>query len=121
MHLHYSPFQFATVEQVSNTEVSAKKIVQTLKKITKKDTAKIKNMDSTMSCAEAAMIPGTPNAFISPNLPGVMKDLGLPMAAVGVAPAPKAAAAYDHTHRSRSRQGYGDRAVVKTLGDALVY
>lgn len=118
MHLHYSPFQFATAEEVSNTDVSVKKVLKTLKKLTKSD--KTKDMHSTMSCSEAAMIPGTPTAFISPNRPGVMKDLGLPMAPVGLAPAPKAAAAYDHSHRTRSRQGYGDRAVVKTLGDAIV-
>ena len=118
MHLHYSPFQFATAEEVSNTDVSVKKVVKALKKLTSKD--KTHDMHSTMSCAEAATIPGTPTAFISPNRPGVMKDLKMPMAPVGVAPAPKAAAAYDHSHRTRSRQGYGDRAVVKTLGDAIV-
>jgi hypothetical protein len=108
MHLHYSPFQFATVEQVSNTDVSVKKVLKTLKKLTKSD--KTHDMHSTMSCAEACLIPGTPTAFISPNPPGVMKDLKLPMAPVGVAPAPSAAASYDHGHRTRSRQGYGDRS-----------
>jgi hypothetical protein len=108
MHLHFSPFQFATVEQVSNTDVSVKKVVRTLKKLTKSD--KTHDMGSTMSCSDAEMIPGTPTAFISPNRPGVMKDLGLPLAPVGLAPAPKASAAYDHTHRTRSRQGYGDRS-----------
>jgi len=118
MHLHYSPFQFATDVEVSNTDVSVKKVAKTLKKLTKSD--KTHDMHSTMSCAQAAMIPGTPTAFISPNPPGTMKDLKLPMAPVGVAPAPKAAAAYDHSHRTRSRQGYGDRAVVMTHGDAIV-
>ena len=108
MHLHYSPFQFATAEQVSNTDVNVKKVVRTLKKLTKSD--KTHDMHCTMSCSEASMIPGTPTAFISPNRPGVMKDLKMPMAPVGVAPAPQAAAAYDHTHRTRSRQGYGDRS-----------
>jgi hypothetical protein len=118
MHLHYSPFQFATIEQVSNTDVNVKKVARTLKKLTKSD--KTHDMHSTMSCSEAATIPGTPTAFISPNAPGTMKDLKLPMAPVGVAPAPQAAPAYDHSHRTRSRQGYGDRAVVMTHGDMIV-
>jgi len=109
-HLHYSPFQFATDVQVSNTEVSAKKVVKTLKKLTSKD--KTHDMGSTMSCAEACMVPGSPTAFISPNPVGVMKDLKMPMASVGVCEAPKAAPAYDHSYRSRGRQGYGDRAMV---------
>ena len=120
MHLHYSPFQFATAEQVSETEVSGKKIVKTLQKLTRKDTAALRSMDCTMSCSEAAMIPGSPTAFISPNPVGVMKDLKMPMAAVGVAAAPKAAPAYDHSYRTRGRQGYGDRPVVMTKGDAIV-
>jgi len=120
MHLHYSPFQFATVEQVSETNVSAKKTVKTLQKLTRKDTAKSHNMDSTFPCSEAAMIPGTPTAFISPNPIGTMKDLKMPMAAVGVAAAPKSAPAFDHSYRTRGRQGYGDRPVVMTKGDAIV-
>jgi len=117
-HLHYSPFQFATVEQVSNTDVSVKKVLKTLKKLTRHD--KTHDMGSTMSCAEAEMVPGSPTAFISPNPVGVMKDLKMPLAPVGVAPAPKAAPAYDHSYRSRGRAGYGDRPVVMTHGDALV-
>lgn len=117
-HLHYSPFQFATVEQVSNTDVSAKKVLKTLKKLTRHD--KTHDMGSTMSCSEAEMIPGSPTAFISPNPTGVMKDLKMPMAPVGVAPAPKAAPAFDHSYRTRGRAGYGDRPVVMTHGDALV-
>ena len=120
MHLHYSPFQFATGVQVSTNEVSVKKIVKTLKKITKKDNKR--NLDSTMSCAEAAMIPGSPTAFISPNGVGTMKDIKMPIAPTGVSRgvAPKAAPAYDHSYRHRGREHYGDRKVVKTLGDAIV-
>lgn len=110
MHLHYSPFQFATDKQVSESDVSAMKVLKTLKKLTKKDTTMSKDMGCVMSCTDAAMIPGTPNAFISPNHPGVMKDIHMPMAPVGVAPAPKSAPAYDHSYRSRGRQGYGDRS-----------
>jgi hypothetical protein len=120
MHLHYSPFQFATGVQVSDYDVSAKKVVATLKKLTKSD--KTRDMGSTMSCHEAAMIPGTPTAFISPNAVGTMKDLKKPMAPTGVSRgmAPKSAPAYDHSYRSRGRQHYGDRAVVMTNGDAIV-
>jgi hypothetical protein len=86
------------------------KMVKTLKKLTKKDTAMMKDMGCVMSCSDAAMIPGTPNAFISPNAPGVMKDIHMPMAPVSVGPAPPSAPAYDQAHRTRGRQGYGDRA-----------
>ena len=118
MHLHYSPFQFATGEQVATTDVNVKKVISTLKKLTRKD--KTHDMHSTMPCYEAEMIPGTPTAFISPNRVGVMKDIKMPMAPVGVVAAPKAAPAFDHSYRTRGRQGYGDRAVVKTLGDVIV-
>ena len=120
MHLHFSPFQFSTAEQVSESDVSVKKIVATLKKLTKSD--KTHDMGSTMSCADAAMIPGTPNAFISPNPVGVMADLKNPIAPTGVSRgvAPKAAPAYDHSYRNKGREHYGDRAVVATRGDAIV-
>ena len=122
MHLHYSPFQFATDEQVSEYDVSAKKVVSTLKKMTSKDAKAARNLDCTMSCADAAMIPGSPNAFISPNPVGVMKDLKKPMAPTGVSKgvAPKSAPAIDHSYRNRGREHYGDRAVVATRGDMIV-
>lgn len=74
-HLHYSPFQFATAEQVSEHDVSAKKAVKTLKKITAKDTAKAKQIPTTMPRAEAHEVIAnvSPNAFISPNPPDVMR------------------------------------------------
>ena len=109
MHLHYSPFQWATDVEVSESDVNVSKVLKTLKTLTKKDTSKTHNMGSTMPCAAAESIPGTPTAFISPNLPGVMKDLKLPMAPVGVIPKPVAADHYDSAHRSRGRVGYGDR------------
>jgi hypothetical protein len=67
VHHHYSPFQFATGVQVSEGEVSVKKVLKTLKKLTAKDAARAKAIPSTMPREEAHMIPGTPNAFISPN------------------------------------------------------
>ena len=109
MHLHYSPFQFATDMEVSTSDVSATKIVKTLKALTKKDTSKTHDMGSTMSCADAEKIPGSPNAFISPNPTGVMKDLKAPMAPALVRHSPASAPSYDSEHRGRSRMGYGDR------------
>ena len=103
---------------MSNTDVSVKKVLKTLAKLTRKD--KTKDMGSTMSVSEAAMVPGSPTAFISPNRPGVMKDLKMPMAPVGLAPPPKAAPAFDYSYRTRGRAGYGDRPAVMTHGDALV-
>ena len=62
-HLHYSPFQWATSVEASEHDVSAKKVVKKLKKLTAKDKLHVK----LMSCEEAHSIPGSPNAFISPN------------------------------------------------------
>jgi len=109
MHLHYSPFQFATAEEVATNDVSASKVVKTLNKLTAKDTSKTHNMGSTMTCEQAAAIPGTPNAFISPNAPGVMADIKMPMAPTGVAGPVSMAKPYDHSYRTRGRVGYGDR------------
>jgi len=111
MHLHYSPFQFATGVEVSTGDVSAMKVEKVLKALTKKDTSKTHDMHSTMPCHEAARIPGTPTAFISPNSVGAMKDLKTPMAPALVSRKPPAMAAehYNHEYRSRGRVGYGDR------------
>lgn len=74
-HLHYSPYQFATTEQASDHDVNAKKAVKTLQKITAKDSAKAKAIPSTMPRAEAHAVIASlsPNAFISPNPPDVMR------------------------------------------------
>ena len=37
VHLHYSPFQFATEVQASENNVNAKKTVKTLKRMTARD------------------------------------------------------------------------------------
>jgi hypothetical protein len=66
-HHHYSPFQFATGVQVADDDVSVKKVLKTLKKLTRKDAAKARAIPTTMTREEAHMIPGSPNAFISPN------------------------------------------------------
>jgi hypothetical protein len=109
MHLHYSPFQFATDEEVSTGDVSVKKVVKVLKSLTKKDTSKTHDMHSTMSVADAEKIPGSPNAFISPNPVGAMKDLKAPMAPALVRHSPASAPSYNAEYRGRSRIGYGDR------------
>jgi hypothetical protein len=66
-HMHYSPFQWATSVQASENQVGVKKILKSLNKLTKKDTAKAKIIPTTMTREQAHSIPGTPTAFISPN------------------------------------------------------
>lgn len=74
-HLHYSPFQWANSVQASEQDVSAKKVVKTLNKITAKDAAKAKQIPTTMPRAAAHEVIAnvSPNAFISPNPPDVMR------------------------------------------------
>lgn len=115
MHLHYSPFQHATGVQVSDDSVNQAKIVKTLEGLTKADRMKTQNMDCTMSCEQAARIPGTPTAFISPNRPGVMADIKMPMAPIVLPGKVETAPALDDGYRTRMRQGYGDRGVDKML------
>ena len=70
VHLHYTPFQFATEVQVADHRVGAKKVVAKLKKMTARDKPPAPKL---MSCEEARSIPGTPTAFISPNPVDVMR------------------------------------------------
>jgi hypothetical protein len=70
VHLHYSPFQFATDVQVSDHRVGVKKVVAKLTKMTARDKLPPPKL---MSCDEAKSIPGTPTAFISPNPVDVMR------------------------------------------------
>lgn len=74
-HLHYSPFQWANSVQASEQDVSAKKVIKTLSKITAKDAAKAKQIPTTMPRAAAHEVIAnvSPNAFISPNPPDVMR------------------------------------------------
>jgi len=69
MHLHYSPYQFATAEQAATNNVDVKKVLKTLKRKTAGD----KLTPKLMTRDEAHSIPGTPTAFISPNSPDVMR------------------------------------------------
>ena len=75
VHHHYSPFQFATGVQVAEDEVNVKNILKTNARLTSKDKAKAKLIPTTMTCAEAHSIIGTPTAFISPNRPDVMRSV----------------------------------------------
>ena len=113
MHLHYSPFQHATSVQVSEDSVNQVKMAKTLEGLTKADRMKIQNMDCTMTCEQAARIPGTPNAFISPNPVGVMADIKMPMAPIVLPGKAETAPALDDSYRTRMRQGYGDRGIDK--------
>jgi hypothetical protein len=72
VHLHYSPFQFATEEQAVNNDVNAKKVNSKLKKMIARDKLPPPKL---MSCEEARSIPGTPTAFISPNPVDVMRTV----------------------------------------------
>ena len=71
MHLHYSPFQFATAEQAADGHVIP----------VKKQVAKAKAREQKigapklMSCVEARSIAGSPNAFISPNSTDTMRTI----------------------------------------------
>jgi hypothetical protein len=76
-HLHYSPYQWATAVQASEGDVSAKRILAVNKKLTRKDKIKTDHLKSTLTRAEAHEIcyNRSPNAFISPNSVGGMRDI----------------------------------------------
>jgi len=111
-HLHYSPFQFATGVQVSEDAVNVPKLKKVMKELTKKDTSKTKDMKSTMSVSEAAKIPGTPNAFISPNTPDVMRSVHNVIDSIVGDVSPVAAHIPDerHSQRKNNKNMYNDRA-----------
>jgi hypothetical protein len=112
MHLHYSPFQHAT--SLDATEhVNQYKVAKTLEGLTKADRMATKNMACVMSAEQAARIPGTPTAFISPNPIGAMKDIKMPIAPIMMPTKAEAAPALDTSYRNRMRVGYGDRGVDK--------
>jgi hypothetical protein len=70
VHYHYSPYQFATDVQAAENEVDSRHILKVNKKLARKDS---KLAPSIMSRHDALMITGTPNAFIAPNPPDVMR------------------------------------------------
>jgi hypothetical protein len=74
MHLHYSPFQFATVEQVAQPK---KQVVKEKKYLVNAHAARksaTRDLGCTMTREEAHQVCSLPNAFISPNLPDVMRQ-----------------------------------------------
>ena len=115
MHLHYSPFQHATGVQFSDEHVNQVKLVKTLEGLTKADRMATKNMGCVMSVEQAARIPGSPTAFISPNAVGAMRDIKMPVAPIVMPGRAETAPALDESYRKRNRQGYGDRGVDKML------
>jgi hypothetical protein len=113
MHLHYSPFQHATSVEYSTETVNQVKVAKTLEGLTKADRMASKDMGCVMTVEQAARIPGTPTAFISPNPIGVMKDIKMPIAPIVLPGKPEAAPALDTSYRNRMRTGYGDRGIDK--------
>ena len=77
VHLHYSPYQWATSLQASEGEVSVKRILAVNKKLLKKDASRAHQLKSTISRAEAHEIcyNTSPTAFISPNSVGAMREI----------------------------------------------
>jgi hypothetical protein len=74
MHLHYSPFQFATAEQVAEPKKQVVKEKKYMVKVHNERKTATRNLGSTMTCVEAHEVSSLPNAFISPNLPDVMRQ-----------------------------------------------
>jgi len=73
-HLHYSPFQFATGAQLAEPK---KQVVKEKKYLVNAHAARktaTRDLKSTMTCTEAHEVSSLPNAFISPNLPDVMRQ-----------------------------------------------
>ena len=85
------------------------------------------NSGAVMSIAEAHSIVKSQNAFISPNPPSSMHDIGLPKAqfvssGLGIESYDGSMAHhrphYDQGHKSRMRVGYGDRPSGLGLGES---
>ena len=74
MHLHYSPFQFATGEQLAEPKKQVVKEKKYMVKTSSDRKTATRNLGCTMTCMEAHEASSMPNAFISPNLPDVMRQ-----------------------------------------------
>jgi len=73
VHMHYSPFQFATNQGVEGNDLqSGKKVRAVTKRLTARDKLP---KPALLSCEEAKSIPGTPTAFIAPNSIDVMRTI----------------------------------------------
>jgi len=73
-HLHFSPFQFATVEQVAEPKKQVVKEKKYLQQVAVERKNKTKDLGCTMPRMVAKEISSLPNAFISPNKPDVMRQ-----------------------------------------------
>ena len=73
VHHHYNPFQFAVGVKPAEDDCNVHGVLKVNKRLTKRDAHKAKLIPTTMTRAEAHMITGSPNAFISPNPPDVMR------------------------------------------------
>lgn len=81
------------------------------------------NSGAVMSVAEAHSIVKSQNAFISPNPPSSMHDIGLPKAqfvspGLGIESYEGSKPHHDHGHKARMRVGYGDRPSGIGLGES---
>ena len=74
VHLHYSPFQFATGAQLAEPKKQVVKEKKYLVKAREDRKTATRNLGATMTREEAHQVSSMPNAFISPNLPDVMRQ-----------------------------------------------
>jgi hypothetical protein len=74
MHLHYSPYQFSSSEQLAEPKKQIVKEKKFLMKSIAERKSATRNLGCTMTRDEAHEVCSLPNAFISPNLPDVMRQ-----------------------------------------------
>lgn len=72
-HLHFSPFQFATAEQMAEPPKQVKAERLLMKKSREESERKTRDMGSTIPCSMAHLVSSLPNAFVSPNSPDSMR------------------------------------------------
>jgi len=79
-----------------------------------------KDLGSVMTCGEAKRVVSSQSAFMSPNPPGTMKDIGLPKASQYIVSAPaerlNRVGERDMNHAKRNRKEYGDRGEFQIKG-----
>ena len=74
MHIHYSPFQLGTAEQIAEPPKQVRAERAFMAKAKAEMDKKTKDMGCTFSRADALVVSSLPNAFISPNGPDVMRS-----------------------------------------------
>ena len=74
VHMHYSPYQFATAEQMAEPKKQVVAERKEWKKMTEEQNRKTRNLGSTMPVSVAHVVSSRPQAFISPNPPDVMRS-----------------------------------------------